>query len=293
MGIPGLRGIGPFTLIKEAAYEFDDDDMMTHASALSYQVIFSIFPFVIFLVALLGFLHLPGFFDWLLQQASAIFPEQAMEQVIGVIQQLQQPQGGLLSFGAILALWTASAGTRALMRALNVAYDVKESRPMWKLYPLSIIYTIGIAAMLVVAATFFLIGPQAIEWLAQRVGLEKLFVTVWTLLRLPVVLVLLTAAVAIIYHVAPDHDQRFRFISPGAVLAVGAWIVMSLAFDYYVKNFGDYNAMYGSIGTIIVLLLYFFLSAAMLLFGAEINAVIERHAPATEKADVKQADAKA
>jgi membrane protein len=288
MQIPGLRGLGPVQLIKESVKEFFDDGMTIHASALAYQVIFSIFPFALFLIALLGFLHLPQFFDWLLQQAATLFPQQAMDQVNQVIHQLQQPKGGLLSFGMILALWTASAGIRATMYALNVAYNVEEGRPVWKRYPLSILYTIGIAAMLIAAAALLLIGPKAIDWLAQQIGLEQLFVTLWTWLRWPAVLFLMILAVAVIYYVAPDVEQKFRFITPGAVLAVVTWIIGSLAFDYYVKNFANYNAMYGSIGTIIVMLLYFFLSAAVLLFGAEINAVIERHAPTGKREGEKK-----
>lgn len=287
MQIPGLRGLGPFAVIKESIQDFLDDDMTTHASALAYQVLFSIFPFIIFLIALLGFLHLSDFFAWLQQQAAAVFPGQAMAQVNRVINELQRPQGGLLSIGAIVALWTASAGTRTVMHALNVAYNTKESRPIWKLFPLSVLYTIGIAAMMILAATFLIIGPEAIQWLAEKVGLEQLFVVLWTWLRWPVILFLLTTAVTVVYYVAPDVEQEFRFITPGAVISVVAWIAASLAFDYYVRSFADYSVMYGSIGTIIVLLLYFFISAAVLLFGAEVNSVIEHHAP-TGKAQVRK-----
>jgi membrane protein len=188
--------------------------------------------------------------------------------------------GATLSIGAIVALWTASAGTRAVMHALNIAYDVEESRPMWKRFPLSVLYTIGIAAMMIIAATLLIIGPEAIQWLAEKVGLEQLFVILWTWLRWPVILFLLMTAVAIVYYVAPDVQQEFRFITPGAAISVIAWIMASLAFDYYIRSFADYSVMYGSIATIIVLLLYFFISAAVLLFGAEVNSVIEHHAPA-------------
>ena len=278
MRIPGLRGMGPFALVKEAVKDFLDDDMSTYASALAYQVLFSLFPFAIFLVALLGFLDLSNFFDWLLTQAAMVLPHEAMDQVNQVIKQLQQPKGGLLSFGAVLALWTASAGVRAIMNAMNVAYDVQEGRPAWKLYPLSLLYTLGLAAMLIAATALLLLGPQAIQWLAHYIGLEQLFVTLWTWLRWPVILFLLCLAVAIVYYVAPDVEQEFRFITPGSVLAVAVWIAASLGFNFYVSNFAHYNATYGSIGAIIVLLLYFFISSAVLLFGAEINAVIEHHA---------------
>lgn len=279
MRIPGLRGLSPLAVIKEAGKDFFDDDMTTYASALAYQVFFSLFPFIIFLVALLGFLNLTSFFEWLREQAQLMMPQQAMAQVNQVIDDLQEQKGGLLSFGVIVAIWSASAAVRATMNALNVAYDIKESRPAWKLYPLSILYTVGLAAMMILAAVLLVVGPQAVQWLAHQIRMEQFFVTLWTWLRLPVALFLLMLAVAVVYYVAPDAEQEFRFITPGAVFAVLVWVAASVGFDYYVSNFGDYNATYGSIGTIIVLLLYFFISAAVMLFGAEINATIEHHSP--------------
>ncbi|HYD95935.1 MAG TPA: YihY/virulence factor BrkB family protein [Noviherbaspirillum sp.] len=275
----GLHGMKPFKLVKDAVKDFLDDDMTTYASALAYQVFFSLFPFIIFLIALLGFLNMSSFFDWVRQHAELMLPPAAAEPVNKVISDLQQQKGGLMSIGVIIALWSASSAVRATMNALNVAYDVKEGRPAWKLYPLSIVYTIGIAAMLVAAGLLLTVGPQAMEWLANQVGFGQFFVTLWAWLRWPVAFLLLTLAVAVIYYVAPDVEQDFSFITPGALLAVIVWIAASLGFNYYVSNFADYNATYGSIGAIIILLLYFFISAAVLLFGAEINAVIEHYSP--------------
>ena len=292
MNIPGLRGIGVRDVLKKSLKEFLEHDMTTYAAALAYQVLFSIFPFIVFLVSLLGFLHMPQFFTWLQEQAQVFIPGEAMQQVNQVIEQLQQPQSGLLSIGAVAALWAASAAVRSLMNALNVAYGVKESRPAWKLYSLSVLYTVGIAAMLILAAALLLIGPQAIDWVARQVGMEQLFVTLWTLLRWPVSFVLLTLVMAIIYWAAPNVRQNFRFITPGAFLAVVVWIAASLGFGYYVSNFADYGAMYDSIGAIIILLFYFYISAAVLLFGAEINAVIERHAEQQEAGDDRAASQK-
>lgn len=279
MKIPGLRGLSPVAVIKQTVKDFFDDDMTTYASALAYQAFFSIFPFIIFLITLLGFLHAPGFFDWIREQTSALLPQQGMNQVNQVIKQIQQPRGGLMSFGVIVAIWSASAAVRATMNALNVAYDVPEGRPAWKLYPLSILYTIGIAAMLIVAAAVFAVGPEAMQWVAQKIGLERIFVIVWAIVRWPIVVLLLILAAAVVYYVAPDVEQEFRFITPGAAFAVIIWILASLGFDFYVRSFSNYNATYGSIGTIIVLLLYFFLTSAVMLFGAEMNAVIEHHSP--------------
>lgn len=253
--------------------------MATYAAALAYQVLFSLFPFLIFLVALLGFLQVPEFFDWLRQQAAALLPAQALEPVNTAIDQVQQPQGGLLSFGILLALWSASAGVRATMNALNVAYGVAEGRPMWKLYLLSLLYTVGLAALLITAAALMVLGPQVTGWLGDQFGLGAVTVTVWNVFRWPLAVALLFVTVALIYYVAPDVEQQLKFITPGSVLAVVVWIAASLGFAFYVQNFADYSATYGSVGAIIVLLFYFYLSAAILLFGAEVNAALEHHAP--------------
>jgi membrane protein len=255
--------------------EFIEDDMTTYAAALAYQTLFSLFPFVLFLVALLGFLQIPAFFDWLLDQARTVLPEQAMgivEQVIGQIR--GQSSGGLLSLGIIIALWAASSAVRMLMNALNAAYDVAEDRPAWKRYLLSIFYTIVLAVVIILAVGLMLVGPQVMEWLADQIGLGPLFVTLWAWLRLPVAILLLMVVVALVYYLFPNVDQPFRFITPGSVLAVVVWIAASFGFSFYVSNFASYSATYGSLGAVIVLLLYFFVSAAVLLFGAEVNAQI-------------------
>lgn len=278
MDFRGLR-LGPWQLLKLTVKEFLDDEMPTYAAALAYQGLFSLFPFLLFLIALLGFLHLPEFFDWLREQAAYVLPGQALEQVNPIIDQLQQRQGGLLSVGIVVALWSSSAAVRSLMNALNAAYDVREARPVWKRVPLSLLYTLGLAVMLMLVTALMILGPQVMGWIAERIGLQDYVVVLWSLLRWPVMVLLMMMAVAVIYYATPNVKQKFRFITPGSVLAVVAWVAASLAFGFYVKNFADYNAMYGSVGAIIVLLLYFYISAAVLLLGAELNAVIEHHLP--------------
>jgi len=273
-----------FQVLSQAVKSYFADDMLVYASAISFQALFSLFPFVLFLVALLGFLQLGSFFDWLQGVALSMVPSQAAGVVRDVIGALQEQQRGLLSFGVAAALWTASAGVRMMMKAMNVAYDVAEGRPAWKLYPLSLIYTVALAAMAIAAAALLMLGPTAMGWIAGQVGLRDEFVTIWSWLRWPVAFTILTFTIAVIYHAAPNVRHRFKWISPGALFAVTTWIAASLGFNYYVSNFGNYDAMYGSIGAIIVLLLYFFISAAVLLFGAEINAAIEHaHGPSRER----------
>lgn len=282
MAILNLGDIGWGTLAKRTLKEFGADDMSSYSAALAYQALFSIFPFILFLMSMLGFLHLPQFFDWLRSQATAVLPETALEQVNPVIDQLQSQEGGLLSFGILIALWTASAGMRSLMNAMNKAYDVKEARPTWKIFLLSVVYTIGIAIVLLVVAALMIMGPQVMEWLASTVGLQDIVVTIWAWVRWPIAILLMMLVVALLYYIAPNVEQSFRFITPGSVVAVIVWIAASLAFGYYVQNFGNYDATYGSIGAVIVLMLFFYISAAVLLLGAEINAVIE-HAAAEGK----------
>ncbi len=180
----------------------------------------------------------------------------------------------MLSFGIVVAIWSASVGVRALMKALNAAFNAKEARPAWKRYPLSIVFTIGLAAMVITATALMLIGPQVMGWLAGQVGVSETFVTLWAWIRLPVAVFLLMVVVSVAYYAGPNVDQPFRLVTPGAVLAVTVWAIASLGFSYYVSNFANYGATYGSLGAVVVLLLYFFISSAVLLLGAEVNAQI-------------------
>lgn len=279
MQIQRLRGLTVKELAKRSINEFSNDSMSTYAAALAFTVLFALFPFLIFLIALLGFLQLSAFFDWLINQARLVVPQQAMGQIEEVIRQIQQEQRpGLLSFGIIVALWSASSGIRALMDALNKAYDVEEARPAWKRYLLSVVYTIAFAVMLIAAAALMLLGPQVIGWLTDQIGLGQAFVIAWAWLRWPVAVALLIVATAIIYYAAPNADVPFRLITPGAIIAVVVWVLASLGFAFYIAHFANYSATYGSLGAVVILLFYFYISAMVLLFGAEVNGVIEDHA---------------
>lgn len=283
MNIPGLKGIGLGTVLLSAAKNFARNDMSTYASALAYQLLFSLFPFFIFLVALIGTLHLPDFMAWLRQQAAMLLPQQAMAAADQVLNQLREPPGGLISGGAIVALWTATAGMRATMNAFNVAYQIRETRPPWLLYPLSVLYTLAVAALLIASAALLLIGPTAIQWLEAQIGFGQVLVSLWTWMRWPLAVVLLILCAGLVYYSAPAAQSRFPFFTPGAVVAVLAWILGSLAFDYYLTHFANYNATYGSMASAVLLLFYFFISAAVLLYGAEINAYIASVASESEQ----------
>lgn len=273
MQIPGLHGTSPVELLKRSVKDFLKDDMPTYSAALAYSALFALFPFLLFLIALLSFLNVPQFFDWLLEQGETALPQDAFSMLERIVTQIQsQARGGLLSIGIVTAIWGASGGVRSVMNAMNVAFDVEESRPMLKRYLLSIVYTLGLAVLLVASAGLMLTGPDLIQSIADQVGLGDAFVMVWTWLRWPVLAVLLMLAAALIYYVAPNVDQPFALITPGAVVAVIVWVIASIGFSVYVSNFADYGSTYGSIGSMIILLLFFYISSAVLLLGAEVNA---------------------
>jgi membrane protein len=270
------RKVGALRVAKLAIADFFADDMPTYAAAVAYRVLFSLFPFLIFLTALVGFVGMPQLFDWLREQAAYVLPQEAMALVNTVLSELQVPQGGLMSVAIVIALWSASAAVVETMNALNVAYDVKERRPAWKRTIVSILYTLALAVMFGMVAGLMITGPSVLGWAAQYVGLDSLFIAVWAWIRWPIAVFLLMIVAGVVYYAGPNLKQRFRLISPGAVLAVSVWILASLAFAFYVRSFADYNKTYGSMGAVVILLLYFFLSAAVMLFGAEVNAVLRR-----------------
>jgi membrane protein len=278
MRVLGIRGTGIGELSKRVVKGFFDDNMVAYAAALSYYVFLALFPFSILLLALLGFLGIAGLFDWLLNQAETALPGQAMglvEQVIGQIR--SQSQGWLLLFGIAVGRWSAPSTILLLMVALNAAYEVEETRPIWKRLLLSIGYTPGLAVLIIIAAALMMVGPQAVAWFANEISIGTLFVGLWTWLQWPLAALVLMLVVAIAYYVVPDVDEPFRIISPGAVLAVIGWLAVSLGFSYYVAGFAHYGAVYGSLSAVIVLLVEFFISVSVLLLGAEVNAAIYYH----------------
>lgn len=260
---------------KRSIRGFLEHDMSTYAAALAYRTLFALFPFFAFVVALLGFLEISGFFEWLIDQIRSTLQEQYAGLGERLIKQsLYQARGELLSSVVILALWSVAGGVRSLTKALNAVHGVEESRPAWKRVGLQVFFALGLAIAIILAMCLLLIGPRAIEWLVGLVGLDEIFVSLWTWLRLPVALVLVMPVVSIVYWAIPNVYQPFRLITPGAALAVIVWVVASLAFSYYVSNFANYSVVYGSLGVAIGLLLYFYISAAVLLLGAEVNAAI-------------------
>jgi membrane protein len=265
-----------FEVSKRSLTCFAQHDMFTYAAALAYRALFALFPFFGFLIVLLGFFQISVFFEWLINQGDFPLDEQYAEFGRGLISEIQeQSQSGLLSSVGVIAVWSVSRGVVSLTKALNTVHGVEEFRPTWKRVLLQVFFALGLAVMIILGTALLLIGPRVVAWIVGLVGLDEVFIFLWTWLRLPAALVLLMLAVSIIYWVVPNSDHPFRLITPGAALAVIAWVIASLGFSFYLANFADYSVVYGSLGAAVALLLYFYISAGVLLLGAEVNEAIK------------------
>jgi membrane protein len=270
---------------------FFEHPMATYAAALAYRGLFGLFPFVLILVVIVGALGFPDFFDRAMDQAraqsSSYVPQQlepvvepAREQIkplVGMIERAEKQAGGkLLFFGVAVALWSVSAVARTLTEAFNVAYQVAETRRWWTQLVLSLAFGPVLALVMIVSVALMLIGPQLVGSMAELVNLDELFVRLWGWLRFPVALLLLAVVLSVVYRLGPNAKQRFRSVVPGAALSVVLWAITSVGFSIYLANFADYGVTYGSIGAAVGLLLYLYLCASVVLFGAELNAEISR-----------------
>jgi membrane protein len=277
MRISDMRKDKAWDILKDTFKSFFDKNMDMYGAALAFQMLFAIVPFLIVLIAILGFFDQEGLYQILYAQAETVIPGDASEIIEQVVEEIDASGGGLIPFALVAALWLASSAMRSAIYTLNIAYNVEETRPFWSQFLLSIVYTLGIVVSLILALVLMIIGPQLIEWITGLINLDDEFIFIWTWLRWPVAVVLLMATVAFIHFVAPDIKQKFRDIAPGSVLSVLVWIALSIGFDFYMRTFVDLSILYGSLGAIIFLMLYFYISAAVLLFGAELNSVIKRH----------------
>lgn len=271
-----LGGLTYKELLWRLVAEIQKDNSLTYAAALAYYFFFAIFPFFLFLTALLGYLPVEGVMEQILELLANVLTADALriieENVAAVV---SQQRGGLLSIGIAFALWTASTAVAAIADALNHSYNVEETRPYWKVRLMAILLTIGISVFVITSIVLLMFGPQIGGWIANMVGLGRAFEITWNIVRWPVILFLVTLGSAMIYYFTPDVEQDWKWITPGSVFAVALWILASLGFSYYVNNFGEYDATYGSIGAIIVLLTWMYVSGLVILVGGEINAIIE------------------
>jgi membrane protein len=266
-------------VLKRAIREFNEDKLTDWAAALTYYGILSIFPALLVLISLLG-LFGQSATKPLLDNIGTVAPGPAKQIVVSAIQNLQKSQGaaGVLFIAGIAgALWSASGYVGAFMRASNDIWDVEEGRPAWKTIPLRV----GVTAVLLVLLTasalaVVLTGPLARQ-MGNLVGLGSTAVMIWDIAKWPVLVLIVSFMIALLYYAAPNvKHPKFQWVSPGSLLAVLLWILASALFAFYVSNFGSYNKTYGALGGVIVFLTWLWITNTVILLGAEINAEIER-----------------
>lgn len=283
----GKSALGPVNLWKRGGLswtelgrrlwkEIEDDEVLGRGAQLAYYFLLAVFPMLLFLTALLGLFPVNTSTSALLQYAEEILPADALGILQRYLDNVVQGSGTeILSLGILGALWVSSSGITAMIDALNVAYNATETRPFWKVRLTGIVLTIGLAGFVILSAVLVVYGDKLAEWASNLFGFGTFFVMTWKLLQWPLAFIFMVLAIGIIYYVCPNVEQHWRWVTPGAVVAVILWLCLSLVFKLYVTNFGNYNAAYGSIGGVIVLMLWLYLSGTVILLGGEINAEIE------------------
>jgi membrane protein len=274
-----LKTLFSFAAFKKAVAKFQRDDALGLAGQLAYYLILALFPFILVLVSLMGTFSNPHLASNVLEYFSQVLPPQVFEMVNSYMSDVingRNPAPGLLSFSILFTIWAASGAVSALINALNRAYDVQETRPFWKVKGIAIFMTLGLSVFVLAGVLLMVAGPPIGRAIADVFGLGNVFVLVWNVVRWPVALLFLVAVVALLYYFAPDANQPFRWITPGGFIGVALWVLASVGFNVYVANFGSYDKTYGSIGTVIILLLYLYISSLAILFGAELNATLAK-----------------
>ncbi len=263
--------------IKRTLKEFSEDNLTDWAAALTYYGVLALFPALIALLSIIGLLTDP---KTLTDALTAVVPASAAKTLNPVIEQLAgntAPVGFGLILGLVGAVWSASGYVGAFTRAANVVYETPEGRKIWKLKPLQLLVTlVGILFAAVIVSLLVLSGP-VVDAIARAIGIGETGVTIWNIAKWPVVLIVLALMIAVLYYSTPNVKLRgFKWVSPGAGVAIVVAIVASALFAFYVGNFGSYNKTYGALAGVVVFLIWFWLINVALLFGIEMDAEIER-----------------
>ena len=290
-------GLGWRELAKRVWTESQNDNVFGRAAELSYYFLLALFPFLIFLTSIIGIVLGSGtgtrhtFFQYL----ARIMPPSAFQLIDNTMYEVSEASGGgKLSFGILAALWAASNGLGAITESLNTAYDLKETRPWWKQRLTAIGLTVALSILIIGALILVVAGGHIAEWLAAHYGFGPVFPLSWRIIQWPVVLACMTFAFALIYYLAPDfREQSWQWLTPGSVIGVVLWLLVSLAFRIYLHYFNSYSATYGSLGAVIILMLWLYLTGAAVLIGGEVNSEIENAAAKQGDPEAKEKGEKA
>jgi membrane protein len=262
-------------VIQGTANDIAVNHIFSFAAALSYYFVLAFFPALIALAAIVGYLPIPDLFDTIVGNLARVVPQQSMGLIRRIVADVITPsRGTLLSLGLLGALWTCSSGFATLIEAVNVAYDVPETRPWWKTRLISFQLLFVVGTLVTVAFAFMIVGPQFGAYLAAKLGLKQAFAFIWPILRYVLAVSFIVLAVELVYFLAPNIKQRFTSSVAGAVLAVIGWIAASDGLSLYFRKFAHLNKTYGVLGGAIALLTWLYWSGFIILVGAELNSEI-------------------
>ncbi len=259
-----------------------EDDVFGRAAQLAYYWLFSIFPLLIFLTTLLAFLPMRRNLDQWIGMLDKFLPPEAYTLLNNTFQQIARRQrSGLLSFSILVTLWSSSSGMEAIIASINRAYGAALARPWWKERLLAISLTLGLAAFIISALALIFFGGNISGQIARHFGLSQTFKTVWAVAQWPIVISLGMLGVELVYYFAPnikrgEDGKRWEWFTPGAIFAVALWLLVSFGFRFYVSRFGNFNATYGALGGVMVLMLWLYLTGVAILVGGEINSVLKK-----------------
>ncbi|HKE55901.1 MAG TPA: YihY/virulence factor BrkB family protein [Pyrinomonadaceae bacterium] len=264
------------TRLRQLINRIIDHDIFGRAAQLSYYFLLALFPLLLFLISLLGYFVQSGtgFRAKLIIYLAALMPSSAVTLVSTTLDEISKAAGGgKLSLGLLAALWAASNGMGAISSTLNTAYDLKETRPWWKVRLVSVALTMSLAVLIISALAIVLYGGRIGDAITGSYGLGDQFRWFWGLMQWPIALLFVLATFNLIYNFAPNvrHSQR-RWITPGALVGVGLWLLVSFGFRIYLHFFDSYSVTYGSLGALIVLMLWFYFTGVAILIGGEINS---------------------
>ena len=273
--------VSTWRFLKRVYEGYDNHAVGDSAATLGYYFLFSLFPFLFFLAPLTAFIpQVGGSIQRLLHTAHAFLPPQAMAIIEPYLLDLvTAAHPHLPTLGLAIAIYSGSRGINAVRIAFNRAYAVKESRPFWKTELLAYGITVGGGLLLLVGVAALVAGGSVGLWAARHLYLDRAFVAVLVWIRWPIIILAIMLGAGLCYYLLPDVKQRFRFIVPGAAIGTLAWLIASWGFETYVSDFGRYNITYGSIGGVVVLLTWFYITGFILLMGGEVNAIIETMSP--------------
>ena len=290
-----LGGLTPWQLSKRVYNEINEDEVFTRAAALSYYFVSALFPMIFFMMAILGLLaQSHDLQSSLLNDTARFMPEDAFHLVQKTLQEIAHSSTGLkLAFGLVLALWSGAGGVVSIMDALNRCYHVKDTRPFWKQRLIALGLTVAIAALTIMALTIVLYGGNIANFVGRHVGLSNVTVIAWRVVQWPVALLFVVIAFALLYFWGPDAKQQWQWITPGSLVGVLTWIGASLLFRVYLHFFNSYSKTYGSLGAVIVLLLWLYISGLAIMIGGEINSEIENAAARRGHPEAKEPGEKA